>query len=88
MTRWAGWPKRTRFDQLGRAQQAYESVLTANERFPEHTLILFNLAIYSAKLGNNSEAEKWLREAEQNDDGQLEELLSDEPDLQALAQRI
>jgi Flp pilus assembly protein TadD len=73
----------------GGIPQAAEILGKARRLFPKEPLIAYNLACYDCQLGNNTEAEKWLRTAfNLGDAEQLKMMALRDPDLKPLWSEI
>ena len=75
--------------EMKRTQEAFDVLFPAVERFPKCETIPYNLACYTAQLGNLDEARTWLRKAiEVGHPKQVKSMALDDPDLQPLWSEI
>ena len=88
--RMSGWVDRSySLHELCRTQEAREALLPAVKKFPEASLIPYNLACYACQLGNPTEAHQWLRKAiARGERDEIKELALNDPDLAALREEI
>ncbi len=88
--RMSGWVDRSySLHELRRTREAREALLPAVEKFPEASLIPYNLACYECQLGNPVEAHRWLRKAiARGEKGEIKDLALNDPDLAALREEI
>ena len=88
--RMAGWVDRSySLHELRRTLEAREALLPAVKKFPEASLIPYNLACYACQLGNSAEAHQWLRKAiARGEKGEIKSLALNDPDLAALREEI
>ena len=49
--------------ELRRTREAYSVLFPVADRFPEESIIRYNLACYSCRLGNLEEARSWIKKA-------------------------
>lgn len=89
----AGWLHRAyalRRSSRGGLQQAAEALQPAYEKFPNSALVPYNLACYSAKLGNDPEAWEWLQRAFKRADDikTIKAMALADDDLKTLRDRI
>ena len=70
--------------ELKRTQEAYGLLLPAVDKFPEIWLIPYNLACYTAQLGQMKECEQWLKIAMKLDENAVKRVAIGDPDLQPL----
>ena len=75
--------------ELRRTREAFDLLLPALKRFPEETIIPYNLACYTCQLGDLPAARNWLEQALAFDNGAEEKLQRlraalEDPDLKAL----
>lgn len=73
-----------RFDSIEAAREVLEKAL---EKFPEHSLIYYNLGCYACKLGNREEAIQRLKEAIDLNELWIKAALNDD-DLESLHDEI
>ncbi|MBI4325257.1 MAG: tetratricopeptide repeat protein [Chloroflexi bacterium] len=86
-----GWIHRAyALHELKRTAEALESLLPAADKFAVEYLIPYNLACYSAQLGQLTEAKAWLERAFQvsGHAAQVKLAALDDPDLEPLWQAI
>ncbi len=85
-----GWMYRAcSLDELKRAQEAFEVLLTAAERFPKAPTIPYNLACCACKLGRLKEASFWLAKAIENGGrAEIKLMALDDADLMPLLDQI
>jgi predicted Zn-dependent protease len=85
-----GWIHRSFcLHELGRDEEALESLLPAAESFPNDFLVFYNLACYACSLGDENVARVWLKRAAQL--GGIEKLKTmalDDTDLLPLWEEI
>ena len=88
--RMSGWVDRSySLHELRRTQEAREALLPAVKKFPEASLIPYNLACYACQLGNPTEAQQWLRKAiARGERDEIKRLALNDPDLAALREEI
>ncbi|MBI5801386.1 MAG: tetratricopeptide repeat protein [Verrucomicrobia bacterium] len=88
--RMSGWVDRSySLHELRRTQEAREALLPAMKKFPEASLIPYNLACYACQLGNPAEAHQWLRKAiARGEKDEIKELALNDPDLATLREEI
>lgn len=88
--RMSGWVDRSySLHELRRTLEAREALLPALKKFPQASLIPYNLACYDCQLGNPVEAHQWLRKAiARGEKGEIKDLALNDPDLAALREEI
>jgi Flp pilus assembly protein TadD len=88
--RMSGWVDRSySLHELRRTQEAREALLPAVKKFPEASLIPYNLACYACQLGDPAEARQWLRKAiARGEKDEIKRLALNDPDLAALREEI
>lgn len=75
--------------ELGRTREAFDQLKPALDRFPKDHVIRYNLACYSASLGNLPAAKAWLRVAiALSNTAEVKAMALDDPDLATLWQYI
>ena len=75
--------------ELRRTQEAREALLPAVKKFPEASLIPYNLACYACQLGDPAEARQWLRKAiARGEKDEIKRLALNDPDLAVLREEI
>jgi len=74
----------------GGLQRAYEALLPAADKFPKESIIPYNLACYTAQMGNLAEAWNWMIKATERAEpsGQIKKMALADPDLEPLWDRI
>ncbi|NBV23003.1 MAG: tetratricopeptide repeat protein [Proteobacteria bacterium] len=84
--RMSGWVDRSySLHELRRTQEAREALLPAVKKFPEASLIPYNLACYACQLGNTGEARQWLMKAiARGEKDEIKNLAVNDPDLAAI----
>jgi tetratricopeptide (TPR) repeat protein len=88
-TAWIGLAYATRRKPGGGIPQAREILTQAQPKFPDQSLIPYNLACYECQLGNLKEAWHWLEKAfAVGDTKQMKQMALEDPDLQPLWKRI
>lgn len=86
---WISLAFATRRKPGGGIPEARKILLRALPKFPEQSLIPYNLACYECQLGNLKEAWQWLEKAFAADDTrQMKKMALDDPDLRPLWPRI
>jgi tetratricopeptide (TPR) repeat protein len=71
--------------ELKRTREAFDALVSVQEKFPKTGVIPYNLACYSCRLGELDDARVWIRRARKIlGKDQLREMGSDDPDLQPL----
>lgn len=88
--RMSGWVDRSySLHELRRTQEAREALLPALKKFPDASLIPYNLACYACQLGDPVEARHWLRKAiARGEKDEIKLLALNDPDLSALREEI
>lgn len=88
--RMSGWVDRSySLHELRRTQEAREALLPAVKKFPEASLIPYNLACYACQLGDPAEARQWLRKAiARGEKDEIKRLALNDPDLAVLREEI
>ncbi|MEQ2005831.1 MAG: tetratricopeptide repeat protein [Limisphaerales bacterium] len=88
--RMSGWVDRSySLHELRRTLEAREALLPAVKKFPEASLIPYNLACYACQLGNPTEAHQWLRKAiARGERDEIKQLALNDPDLATLREEI
>ncbi|MFA6544949.1 MAG: tetratricopeptide repeat protein [Limisphaerales bacterium] len=88
--RMSGWVDRSySLHELQRTQEAREALLPAVGKFPQASLIPYNLACYACRLGNPAEAQQWLVKAiARGEKDEIKRLALNDPDLATLRQEI
>ncbi len=88
--RMSGWVDRSySLHELRRTQEAREALLPAVSKFPEASLIPYNLACYACQLGDSAEARQWLRKAiARGEKDEIKRLALNDPDLASLREEI
>jgi len=72
-----------------RTQEAFDVLFPALEHFPKCETIPYNLACYTAQLGNLAEARTWLKKAIKiGQSKQIKSMALDDPDLKPLWSEI
>lgn len=86
----SGWVDRSySLHELQRTEEAREALLPALKKFPEVSLIPYNLACYACRLGQPAEARQWLLKAiARGDKAEIKALALEDPDLTALWEEI
>ena len=86
----SGWVDRSySLHELRRTQEAREALLPALKKFPDASLIPYNLACYACQLGDPVEARHWLRKAiARGEKDEIKLLALNDPDLSALRDEI
>jgi tetratricopeptide (TPR) repeat protein len=86
----SGWVDRSySLHEMRRTQEAREALLPAVKKFPEASLIPYNLACYACQLGDANEAQQWLRKAlAHGERDEIKRLALNDPDLAALREEI
>ena len=86
----SGWVDRSySLHELRRTDEALEALLPAVKKFPEASLIPYNLACYACKLGHPVEAHQWLLKAiARGEKEEIKELALQDPDLASLREEI
>jgi tetratricopeptide (TPR) repeat protein len=80
-----GWIHRSfALHELKRTQEAYDKLLPAAELYPKEYLVRYNLACYTAQLGQIKKAEDWLKAAMALNESEVKEIALDDPDLEPL----
>jgi tetratricopeptide (TPR) repeat protein len=80
---WIHWAYSLR--ELKRTKEAKEVLFPVVDKFPEESLMRYNLACYDCQLGNLKEARRWLEKAfDIGDSKQLKLMALDDPDLEPL----
>jgi tetratricopeptide (TPR) repeat protein len=69
---------------LKRTQEALENLLPIAQRFPNNWTIPYNLACYSAQIGQFEEAKEWFKKAILIDEKAVQRSAIDDPDLNPL----
>jgi hypothetical protein len=73
----------------GGISQAREILIQAQPKFPDQTLISYNLACYECQLGNLNQAWQWLEKAfATSDTKRMKRMALEDSDLQPLWERI
>jgi predicted Zn-dependent protease len=71
--------------ELKRTKEAKAVLLPVADKFPEESLMRYNLACYECQLGNLKEARRWLERAfDSGDPRRLKLMALDDPDLDPL----
>ena len=70
--------------ELGRTQEAFEKLEPAARRFRKVWTIPYNLACYSAQLGQMEACQEWFKQAMATDERAVRESAIDDPDLKPL----
>lgn len=71
--------------ELRRTQEAYDSILSILDSFPNDWLMRYNMACYAVQLGNVEEGREWLERARKiGDKNEIEKLVATDPDLEPL----
>lgn len=71
--------------ELKRTVEAYESLLSVLDRFPQDWLLSYNLACYACQMGNLPEASRWLAGAMiKGDRKKITEMAQNDADLAPL----
>lgn len=88
--RMSGWVDRSySLHELRRTLEAREALLPALRKFPQASLIPYNLACYACQLGNPTEAHQWLRKAiARGEKDEIKKLALNDPDLAGLREEI
>ncbi len=88
--RMSGWVDRSySLHELRRTQEAREALLPAVKKFPEASLIPYNLACYACQLGDPAEARQWLSKAiARGERDEIKQLALNDPDLAMLREEI
>ncbi|MCI0745535.1 MAG: tetratricopeptide repeat protein [Verrucomicrobia subdivision 3 bacterium] len=74
---------------LNQTQRAWDTLVSISDRFPDNSTVPYNLACYSARLGNVGEACHWLRRALRIDGSpELKLLALKDPDLQPVWENV
>ncbi len=76
--------------ELKRTREAYELLLMAEKKFPDVSIIAYNLACYSCQLNRLEEAMEWLKKALllEQDKNKIKTMALADPDLQPLWDKI
>ncbi|EEF57466.1 TPR end-of-group domain-containing protein [Pedosphaera parvula] len=85
-----GWIHRSyAFHELKRTQEAFDLLQPAADRFPELSLIPYNLACYCCQLCKFQESIHWLEKAFRiGDPREIKQMALEDPDLQPLKSEI
>ena len=88
-----GWLHRAyalRRNKPGGLKEAWEALLPVQQKFPKIAVIPYNLACYAAQMNRLEEAWEWLHKAMEagGDVQKIKEMAIDDPDLEALRERI
>jgi Flp pilus assembly protein TadD len=68
--------------ELNRTREAFDTLVSVQEKFPKTGVIPYNLACYSCRLGELDDARVWIRRARKIlGKDQLREMGADDPDL-------
>ena len=86
----SGWVDRSySLHELQRTAEARDALLPAVKKFPEASLIPYNLACYACRLGNPAEARQWLLKAiARGEKAEIKALALEDPDLALLREEI
>lgn len=75
--------------ELKRTQEAYATLKTVVEKFPEEQIMRYNLACYACQMGSLEEAMQWLKQAlELTGKQDMLQLALEDPDLEPLWDHI
>lgn len=85
-----GWIKRSyALHELKRTQEAYDFLFDAGRRFPQLSIIPYNLACYTCQLGRAQEAQRWLTKAmKMGDQTEIKSMALKDPDLRPIREFI
>ncbi|MDB6125454.1 MAG: hypothetical protein JWQ71_4447 [Pedosphaera sp.] len=81
-----GWIHRSQtLRQLKRVREAYDSLLPALDKFPNHSVICYNLARYACKLGRFEDSRTWSEKAfALGNREELKQMALADPDLEMI----
>jgi uncharacterized protein HemY len=75
--------------ELKHTKQAWDTLISVADKFPDHYLIAYNLACYACQLGNLDAARAWLRQAmDRAGEDKIRALALGDPDLKSLQAEI